>query len=89
MTGVPAYKVRRRMRERAVFTAAVQARTQPCPAAVLGGWVVEFGAVGNHAADRPRERGGQEPCDIGGSQPGVVAVVSVAPCVRQRTDGAA
>jgi hypothetical protein len=61
----PAYKQRRRMRERDAFIAAVQARTHR-PAAVLGGWVVEFGAVGNHPPTVPTERGGAEGCEVGG-----------------------
>ena len=86
MKRIPAYKQRRRLAERTAFFAAVQARTHR-PAAVCAGWVVEFGAVANHAATVPPERGGASPCDIGGAARQVVADVSVAACVRQRTDG--
>lgn len=76
MKRVPAYKQRRRMRERAAFFAAVMARIQLRPATVWAGRAVEFGAVGNHAATVPPECGGQEPCDVGGSGAGLVADVS-------------
>ncbi len=75
MTAVPAYKQRRRMKERAAFVAAVQARTHR-HAAVWAGRAVEFGAVGNHAATVPPDCGGASPCDIGGNSPGLVADVS-------------
>jgi hypothetical protein len=74
-TRVPAYKLRRRMRERAAFVAAVQARTHR-PAAVWAGWVVDFGALGNHAATVPPECGGASVCQVGGKGVGVVADVS-------------
>lgn len=75
MTAVPAYKQRRRMRERAAFIAAVQARTQPQPAAVRGVCAVEFGASAIHPGTVPPERGGEEGCELGGMACSLVANV--------------
>lgn len=75
MTAVPAYKQRRRMKERAVFVAAVQACTHR-PAALGAGCGASVGAVAIHAATVPPECGGQEPCEVGGSGAGLVADVS-------------
>jgi hypothetical protein len=75
MKRIPSYKQRRRMRERAAFIAAVQARTHR-PAAVLGGWVVEFGAVANHPPTVPPECGGAEGCEVGGMACSLVANVA-------------
>ena len=76
MRRVPAYKQRRRMRERAAFIAAVQARTQHRPAALGAGCSALVGAVAIHAATVPPECGGASPCDVGGKGAGVVADVS-------------
>jgi hypothetical protein len=73
MKRVPAYKQRRRMRERAAFVAAVQARTHR--PAVMNGWVIEVGAVAIHPSTVPPERGGAEGCEVGGMACSLVANV--------------
>lgn len=88
MKRVPAYKQRRRMRERAAFVAAVQARTHR-PAALGAGCSASVGTVAIHSLTVAPECGGSSPCDIGGAGGQCVAVVSVGRYVGQRTDGAA
>jgi hypothetical protein len=74
MTGVPAYKVRRRMRERAAFFAAVQARTHR-PAALGAVRDAAVGAVAIHPSTVPPERGGAEGCEVWGMARSFVANV--------------